>query len=134
MKDGIGTKANPIDFDHESAAHAQDWPNEFARMRSQCPVAWTGQHGGFWVATSYDAVVGMARQTETFSSEKQFDPSTGAGRGGITIPFTPIPRGLPVVFQRWGDGRLYLQAGGRSTPRAESSEGSEGLPLETVTE
>jgi hypothetical protein len=45
-----------------------------------------------------------------------------------------VPRGLPVVFQRWGDGRLYMHAGGRSTPRVESSAAAESLPLERVTE
>jgi hypothetical protein len=50
----------------------------------------------------------------------------------MTIP--GVPRGLPVVFRRWGDGRLYMHAGGRSTPKAESGTGSEGLSLDRVTE
>lgn len=91
-----GTKANPIAFDHESPEHAENWPDEFREMREKCPVAWTDRHGGYWVATSYDAVVEMARDPETFSSAKSFDPETASGSGGITIPFTPIPRGLPV--------------------------------------
>ncbi|MBQ0749762.1 MAG: cytochrome P450 [Roseovarius sp.] len=100
MEGPAGTKACPIDFDHESAAHAQAWPEEFAQMRESCPVAWTGHHGGYWVATSYEAVVGVARDAKLFSSEKTFDAATGTGTGGITIPFTPIPRGLPVEADR----------------------------------
>jgi CubicO group peptidase (beta-lactamase class C family) len=54
---------------------------------------------------------------------------------GVFLMMIPgVPRGLPVVFQRWGDGRLYMHAGGRSTPRVESSAAAESLPLERVTE
>jgi len=96
MTEGLGTKSNPIAFDHESPEHAANWQEEFRELRGKCPVAWTNRHAGYWLATSYDAVVEMARNPETFSSEKRFDPATGTGTGGITIPFTPIPRGLPV--------------------------------------
>lgn len=96
MAEPLGTKNNPISFDHESPEHAANWPDEFRAMREKCPVAWSDRHGGFWAATSYDAVVAMARDPATFSSEKTFDPESGTGTGGITIPFTPIPRGLPV--------------------------------------
>lgn len=96
MDQQTGSKACPIAFDHESPEHAEVWPEEFHQMRERCPVAWTERHGGYWVATSYDAVVEMARDPATFSSHKTFDPATGTGTGGITIPFTPIPRGLPV--------------------------------------
>jgi hypothetical protein len=42
---------------------------------------------------------------------------------------------MPVVFERWGeDQRLFMHAGGRSTPKAESGTGIGGLPLEKVTE
>lgn len=110
MSDGLGTKAQPIDFDHESAQHAEVWPDEFSQMRSKCPVAWSSHHGGFWVATTYDAVVGMARESNLFSSEKHFDPETGGGYGGITIPFTPIPRGLPVEADKpeWDQLRGFI--------------------------
>jgi CubicO group peptidase (beta-lactamase class C family) len=38
---------------------------------------------------------------------------------GVFLMMIPgVPRGLPVVFERWGDGRLYMHAGGRSTPKA----------------
>jgi hypothetical protein len=32
-----------------------------------------------------------------------------------------VPRGLPVVFERWGDRRLSIHAGGRSTPQTEEA-------------
>lgn len=96
MSKPVGTKDKPLDFDHESIEHARGWESEFADMRERCPVAWTGSHGGYWVASTYGAVTEMARSPEVFSSTKKFDPVTASGTGGITIPFTPIPRGLPV--------------------------------------
>lgn len=113
-----GSKASPIAFDHESPEHAETWPEEFRQIRESCPVAWTERHGGFWVATSYDAVVEMARDPATFSSHKTFDPATGTGTGGITIPFTPIPRGLPVEADppEWNGMRDFINR--RFAPKA----------------
>lgn len=110
MVQAAGTKACPIDFDHESETHAQNWVEDFALMRDQFPIAWTGRHGGFWVATGYEEVVGMARDAKLFSSEKTFDVKTGTGTGGITIPFTPIPRGLPVEADQpeWDSSRGFI--------------------------
>jgi len=113
-----GTKDDPIDFDHEAPDHAENWPEEFRELRERCPMAWTRSHGGYWLATSYDAVVEMARDPETFSSHKTFDPATGTGSGGITIPFTPIPRGLPVESDppEWDAMRGYINR--RFAPKA----------------
>jgi cytochrome P450 len=110
MTEAIGTKANPIAFDHESQQHAANWAPEFEDMRSKCPVAWTDKHDGYWVATSYDAVVEAAREPRRFSSHKNFSPETVSGEGGITIPFTPIPRGLPVESDppEWGAMRGFI--------------------------
>lgn len=110
MTDASGTRKCPIVFDHESETHAADWPREFAAMRAAHPIAWTQSHGGYWVATSYDAVVGMARDAKRFSSAKHFDAQTGEGRGGITIPFTPIPPGLPVESDppQWDSYRGFI--------------------------
>jgi len=54
---------------------------------------------------------------------------------GVFVATIPgVPRGMPVVFERWGDGRLYLHAGGRSTPRAETSTSTDRSVLDTVVE
>lgn len=118
MAEHQGTKADPIDFDHESPEHAANWQDEFRRLRERCPVAWTGRHGGFWLATSYEAVTEMARDPAAFSSAKTFDPQSGTGTGGITIPFTPITRGLPVESDppEWNAMRGYINR--RFAPKA----------------
>lgn len=108
----------PVDFDHESQRHAENWPAEFRSMREACPVAWTSSHGGYWVATRYRDIVAMAQDSETFSSFKTFDPSSQAVAGGITIPGTPIPRGLPVESDRaeWEQYRVFINR--RFAPKA----------------
>jgi cytochrome P450 len=40
-----------------------------ARMRSQCPVTQSDQHGGYWVVTSYEGVLRVAQDWEAFSSQ-----------------------------------------------------------------
>lgn len=107
-----GRKGCPIDFDHESEAHAQNWAADYREIRSKCPVAWTEKHGGYWVATHYKSVVSIAQDGATFSSMKTFDPATGAVTGGITIPGTPIPRGLPVESDRpeWDLYRRFINS------------------------
>ena len=38
-------------FDHLSPALAADLHGTLARMRERHPVAWSEEHGGFWVVT-----------------------------------------------------------------------------------
>jgi CubicO group peptidase (beta-lactamase class C family) len=53
--------------------------------------------------------------------EPQTFPLLPCPEEGVFLLAVPgAPRGLSVVFQRWGDGRLYMHAGGRSTPKASS--------------
>jgi cytochrome P450 len=55
-------------------------------MRSRCPVAHSDQYGGFWVATKYEDVLGVAQDWATYSSAF-----------GLTVPQSPIAvRNLPV--------------------------------------
>jgi cytochrome P450 len=108
----------PFKFDHESEQHALNWPAEFRQLREQCPVAWTEEHGGYWVVTRYSDVVRMAQDGATFSSHKSFDPDSGRVEGGITIPATPIPRGIPVESDRpeWDAYRKFIN--GKFGPKA----------------
>lgn len=100
----------PVDFDHESEEHARNWEAEFRAMREQCPVAWTEQHGGYWVATRYKDIVKIAQDTATFGSFKTWDAATGTAKGGITIPPGLVPRGLPVESDRpeWDAYRGFI--------------------------
>ena len=64
-----------IDFDHHSSTFAEDPWSVFAHLRSECPVAWTEHHGGYWVVSRYDDVAAIARDDHTFSSAR-----------GVTLP------------------------------------------------
>ena len=87
-------------------------------MRQQCPVAWSDQLGGFWVATRYKDVIAMAQDGDTFSAFKTFDPATQIATGGITIPPGLVPRGLPVESDRpeWDSYRGFINR--RFAPKA----------------
>lgn len=113
-----GTRACPVHFDHESAQHAQDWPTEFRDLRERCPMAWSGRHGGFWVASSYADIVTIAQNSELFTSTKSFNPETGEVRGGTQIPILPTPRGVPVESDppEWDGFRTFLNR--RLAPKA----------------
>lgn len=106
----VRDKSCPMNFDHESPEHAKHWPSTYKTLRGQCPIAWTGNHDGYWVATRYNDIVNMAQNSECFSSTKDFDPSTGAVTGGVAIPPVSVPRGIPVESDgmEWRLFRAYL--------------------------
>lgn len=64
-----------VDFDHHSTAFANDPWTPLAELRGTCPVAFTGNHDGYWVVTSYDEIKSVAQDDVRFSSAS-----------GITIP------------------------------------------------
>lgn len=73
-------------FDHLDPALGADLPATLARTRAVCPVVHSDRHGGFWVVTDYDHVLGVAQDWRTFSSAH-----------GLSIPVSPIAvRNIPV--------------------------------------
>lgn len=100
----------PVDYDHDSADHAHNWPGLYQRMRTECPVAWTESHGGFWVASRYEEVVSLAQNDRVFTSGKRFDPETGEVEGGIGIPPAPTFGTIPDETDRpeWEGYRKLL--------------------------
>jgi cytochrome P450/ferredoxin-NADP reductase len=71
-------------FDHHSDDANADPVAYYRRFREQCPVGRTEAHEGFWYTTRYADVTRIARDDETFSSERE-----PAGNHGIAfvIPF-----------------------------------------------
>ncbi len=47
-----------VDFDHTTPEHAVRSDEILRDLRGQCPVAFTEQHGGYWVLTRYGDVRG----------------------------------------------------------------------------
>jgi cytochrome P450 len=110
MSASNAAKKCPISFDHESPEHAARWVEDFDEIRSSCPVAWTEEHGGYWVATRYRDIVDIAQNPTVFSSARTFDPETGAVRSGAAIPALPGTRGIPdeTDSPEWDAFRTFL--------------------------
>ena len=73
-----------IDFDH---ADQRISPTLFAwgdRLRHESPIAYSHHHGGFWVASRYEDIVAILRNTETFICSQR-----------ITLPPQKSP--VPVI-------------------------------------
>lgn len=75
------------DFLLDEPAVAKDPGPFFNELRSQCPVAKTDAHGGFWMVSRYDDVREAVLRPEIFSSAS-----------GVTIPPVPNPA-LPCLEQ-----------------------------------
>jgi cytochrome P450 len=57
-----------------------------SHLRSQCPVARSDRHGGYWVVSRYEDVYHVAEDWQTFSSAE-----------GLSIPALPIAvRNIPI--------------------------------------
>ena len=80
-------------FDHHSSAFARDPWSTYAELRERCPVAWSDRYDdGFWVISRYEDVFEVARDDETFSSDREVVlPATNPGR---IIPLNSDPPDL----------------------------------------
>ena len=65
-------------FDFLAPDLATSLPETLDHMRAHHPVAWSEKYGGFWVISSYEEVLRVAQDWETFSNEH-----------GITVPSGP---------------------------------------------
>lgn len=122
MKKTVGTRACPIDFDHESLDYAQHWPEKYRGIReSGCPLAYSSNHGGYFVPSRYGDIVTIAQDSETFSSRKQFDPEKLTATGGVLIPPIPFPGAYPIETDRpeWDAYRGFINR--RFAPKAAES-------------
>jgi cytochrome P450 len=83
-----------VEFDHHSPEYARDFIEQYSQLHGKCPMGWTEQYEGFWVATRYDDVAFVARDDETFSSRHDI-PNDGRSYTGITVPPAPN-RSTPI--------------------------------------
>jgi cytochrome P450 len=74
-----------IEFDHHSPEFVLNHQDLYSELRSQCPVAHTSAHGGYWVVASYDDVSKVARNDAVFSSARD-----------VVIPVTNVGRLIPL--------------------------------------
>jgi cytochrome P450 len=83
-----------VHFDHHSQEHADDTVGSYRALRETHPVAWTEEHGGFWVLSDYESVFEAARDDDVFSS-RRLDQYGGPGLS-VVIPKTPMHAHIPI--------------------------------------
>lgn len=76
------------EVDHHDPSWSEDtvW-STYERLRSQCPVAHSDRHGGYYLLTRYEDVRAAAKDAESFSSA-----------GGIRIPALGEGRSIPIEY------------------------------------
>jgi len=74
-----------VEFDHYDEEIARDPFPVLAELRSRCPLAHSGAHGGFWVVTRYADVEAVTHDPATFSSRHTSIPAE-FGLGDFVIP------------------------------------------------
>lgn len=92
-------------FDHHTEEFAQNWRELYTGMRSQCPVAHTDRHGGFYVLTRYEDAKRVLQDPETFVSGRDLTFGDRVVSGGATVPTNPVRMGMmemdPPVSQSY---------------------------------
>jgi cytochrome P450 len=74
-----------VAFDQHSPDYKASFPRVSHEIRSQCPVAWTEEYGGYWVVSGREIIGELAKHPDLLSNDH--DP-LGARHGyeGIAIP------------------------------------------------
>lgn len=74
------TNESTVEFDHHAESFHREAPKIYAELRSQCPMAYTSNYNGFWVASRYEEVFTAARDQNLFSAACS-----------VVIPETGVP-------------------------------------------
>ncbi len=82
------TAVAPRRFDHLSPLLAATLHETLADLRAHDPIAWSEEHGGFWVVTRYEDVLRVAQDWRTFSSAQGVN---------VPAPATPV-NAIPEVM------------------------------------
>jgi cytochrome P450 len=88
------TTVAPQGFDHLSPALAASLHETLAELRERDPVAWSDEHGGFWVVTRYEDVLRVVQDWRTFSSAE------GVNVPAPTAPVNAIPEVMDPPLHR----------------------------------
>jgi cytochrome P450 len=81
-----------VEFDPQGTTFAADPLGAYRALREKCPVAWSTDHGGFWIPTRYEDVFEISRDDARFSSARP----EGAPENIITVPSQLGSRNVPI--------------------------------------
>lgn len=85
-----GDRPHPTGFDHGDPELVPCMHEVLAELRSQCPVGWSDNYGGFWTLTRYHDVVDAARDHSAFTTTQGIMiPPTGASMRLVPAEFDP---------------------------------------------
>jgi cytochrome P450 len=95
------TSSRPqIEFDHHSPEFGIDQAERFAELRGRCPMGFTEEHGGYWVASTFELAKRVMGETENFTVELNEDRT----EGGKLIP---TAQHAPVIVPGILDGEEH---------------------------
>lgn len=77
-----------IEFDQHTPGYRAAFPEISHEVRAVCPVAWSTNHGGYWVVSGHDQLTTMSKRADLLSNEHDIDGSR-RGYQGISIPESP---------------------------------------------
>lgn len=83
------------EFDHQSLEWLKDRHAHNDELRSQSPVIWNSQYGGFWFVTGYEEVAQVARDSDTYTP--WYEEGEPDGIRYIGIMGIPRDEGLPPI-------------------------------------
>ncbi|HEY8216153.1 MAG TPA: cytochrome P450 [Acidimicrobiia bacterium] len=83
-----------VDIDHTSPEYADNVQAITRDLRTRCPVAFSEQHGGYWLITDHDNCARALRDDAVFSSLHAAEEIDGVRYGGVNIPEAPYQNAL----------------------------------------
>jgi cytochrome P450 len=77
-----------VDFDQHTPDYRAAFPAISHDVRGKCPVAWSPNHGGYWVVSGHAQLSEFSKRADLLSNEHDID-GTRRGFEGISIPPSP---------------------------------------------
>jgi cytochrome P450 len=98
----LSERPTRAEFDHYGPHMGEQAPEVLAEMRAECPVAWSEQHGGFWVVTRYDDCHELSRDPQRYGNSTGTIPDLFGGLKLPPISFDPPEHGVyRDLLQSW---------------------------------
>jgi cytochrome P450 len=104
----MGSDKRIIEFDHHSPEYKANWARLADERASDCPLAWTEAHGGYWVLSRYADIEQAVKDPETFSSSHNVPDKPWSK--GIIIPELPFTLSLSESDPPVHTARRHIEA------------------------
>ncbi|WP_009475987.1 cytochrome P450 [Rhodococcus sp. JVH1] len=103
-----------VDFNHHFLADGNAPEDAYRELRNSCPVAWSEEHGGYWIVTKHEHVSKVFQDYKSFTTAR--NPET-PDLTNLSIPPSPFKIQVPeeldppdfLPYRRLLNGVLSLQ-------------------------